>query len=1177
MVFIKKIEIYGFKSFGFKNTIINFNNGLVAVTGPNGSGKSNVLDAIMFSLGENSPKSLRVDKFQSLFHDTQNKGHRLIRVSVTFDNKDRDIPINADHVTLTREMEGSVGDSQYFLNGKKVTKSTITELLQIVVAVPNKLNIVQQGMITRISELNSDERRKIIEDIVGLSYFDEKKEESLTQLEESDRRLDIALARIGEIRKRIDDLEIERNEQLRFEHIEADVKKYKAIKISNEIKRLENTVSRNDLELDRKNTKSSELSLNLKELREEIEKLDVEKIEFIKQVDTMNKQKAEVSNKISLIVYEVEKLKAIYKQTVSRIAEIKNRLKSIDGTFEDIDKKIDHIEEIVNIIEMNIEKLNDEKKQHINLLKKLDQNIVIENNKNAEINSLKSKIENRNSKLINLYNNLERHIVTNQEKLQIKTQHLNEIYNKINILNSNITNCMFQISHHKNKLKTQLKERDTIARSISNLEDKIKKYGNELENSRTTLDESDQDSIKFQEKHAILVNSMAEDFTISEILKNKNLDTIGTVHDLIKWDKNYHRSVIATASEWMKAIVVRDAGSMIKIAEFAKSKKLPRVKIIPLDLIKSSDKVILKEDNIGIIGHLSNFVTSDFKVLVEFLFGNTIVVRTAKDAYTLSINGYKTVSIEGELFGARSTSLLIDYNSKIIDVVKEINLDNDIKTLRNLILNLKKLLDNKILKLKKVVKHSSEMETMKIKLDNSINHHEEMLKFNENHLDELQNDLDLQINSKKLIEMDTSSITEKIYKNEIRFEIVSNTKKKIQNILSEIDANYNSYELNNLNTERTNLQTIIDSKNYEIQDLTIKTTSQRNDRELYSDRKSILEEEKRNLEKELEDKASTINLDKEIIENKETDLKTLRDQEQEIINASGNSYSILQTYEEKIKSLLENERRVSREYNSFEREIALLDKENSNLREQQGKLNNDLIWLGYKQIIEEDYDVDELVTELSEEYDSLKNRINLRANESYIQVIEGYRGMSERKNDLEKERNSIILFIEEINKEKESMFMDAFLKINQDINHTFSTVIGGNSWLEIENQEEVFSGGVRLVVQFPGKPRRDSTALSGGEKTMAATVFLLALQSIKPSPFYLMDEIDAHLDAQNTERLSRILFERARKNQIIMVTLKDSTISKVDQIYGVYPKNGVSQILKYKYPGKSSGSTEIIA
>ncbi|MGE5634198.1 MAG: AAA family ATPase, partial [Deltaproteobacteria bacterium] len=188
MVFIKKLEIYGFKSFGFKNTVINFNNGLVAVTGPNGSGKSNVLDAIMFALGENSPKALRVDKFQSLFHDTQNKSHKLVRVSITFDNKNRGIPIDSDNVTLTREMEGSAGESQYHLNGKKVAKSTITELLQIVVAVPNKLNIVQQGMITRISELNSEERRKIIEDIIGLSYFDEKKEESLKQLDEADRR-----------------------------------------------------------------------------------------------------------------------------------------------------------------------------------------------------------------------------------------------------------------------------------------------------------------------------------------------------------------------------------------------------------------------------------------------------------------------------------------------------------------------------------------------------------------------------------------------------------------------------------------------------------------------------------------------------------------------------------------------------------------------------------------------------------------------------------------------------------------------------------------------------------------------------------------------------------------------------------------------------------------------------
>ncbi|MDW3654794.1 MAG: AAA family ATPase, partial [Nitrososphaeraceae archaeon] len=243
MVYIKKLEIYGFKSFGFKNTVLHLNNGLVAVTGPNGSGKSNILDAIMFALGENSPKLLRVDKFQSLFHDSENSSHRLVRVNLSFDNSDRGIPIDMDTVSMSREMEGQTGESQYYLNGKKVSKNTILELLEIMVAVPNKLNIVQQGMITRISELNSEERRKVIEDIVGLSYFDDKKNESINQLEESDRRLEVALARMDEIKKRINELEAERNDQLRYTFIESQLKRFKAIKYSKKIRYLKDEIN----------------------------------------------------------------------------------------------------------------------------------------------------------------------------------------------------------------------------------------------------------------------------------------------------------------------------------------------------------------------------------------------------------------------------------------------------------------------------------------------------------------------------------------------------------------------------------------------------------------------------------------------------------------------------------------------------------------------------------------------------------------------------------------------------------------------------------------------------------------------------------------------------------------------------------------------------------------------
>ncbi|MDF2736745.1 MAG: chromosome segregation protein, partial [Nitrososphaeraceae archaeon] len=404
--------------------------------------------------------------------------------------------------------------------------------------------------------------------------------------------------------------------------------------------------------------------------------------------------------------------------------------------------------------------------------------------------------------------------------------------------------------------------------------------------------------------------------------------------------------------------------------------------------------------------------------------------------------------------------------------------------------------------------------------------------------------------------------------NEKRHFVIINSRKKLVEDLKKIKQNYDETQLGKLNIQRSKFQSLIDSDNQELQNITIKLTKKKNEKDLIQERINRLKEETINLKRERSDKELAITDLKNKIEKEELDLNSLRDKEQNIIFTSGNSYTILQSYEEKIKILLDNERKFSRENSSIEREIVLLDKEIINLKQQEVKLNNDLLGTGYKNLIDDNFDVNELLSNLSEEYELLKSRINLRADETYVQVVDGYRGMSARKNDLEKERNSIVIFIEEINKEKKNMFMDAFQKINNDINYIFSTIVGGNAWLEIENPDDIFSKGVRLIVQFIGKPRRDSTGLSGGEKTMAATIFLLALQSIKPSPFYLMDEVDAHLDAQNTDRLSKILFERSKNNQIIVVTLKDSTISKVDQIYGVFPREGNSHIVKYKYPKK---------
>jgi chromosome segregation protein len=344
-----------------------------------------------------------------------------------------------------------------------------------------------------------------------------------------------------------------------------------------------------------------------------------------------------------------------------------------------------------------------------------------------------------------------------------------------------------------------------------------------------------------------------------------------------------------------------------------------------------------------------------------------------------------------------------------------------------------------------------------------------------------------------------------------------------------------------------------------------------NEIQIITENLRTMDDEKERLMSELQQRDKQVSSSAMKLQSIETQLKIFRDKEQQLINSSGSSYSVLQEYEREIKQLREKEKKTSKEYNTAERDIAMLKRDIYDIYSEQSRLNEDLVSMGYKEKDQlEAFDVDLTIKELSAELEATKVRINLRAHESYVQVIEGYRGISSRQNQLETERNSILIFIEGVIKEKNNVFMDAFRKVDSDIRKTFSEIAGGEAWLEIENPEDVFSGGIMLMVQFTGKAGRESTALSGGEKTIAAAIFLLGLQSLKPSPFYLLDEIDAHLDAENNDRLSTILLARSKDNQIIVVTLKDTTLVKADVIYGVYPKEGISQIVKYAYSNKEA-------
>ncbi|MEO9362788.1 MAG: chromosome segregation SMC family protein, partial [Nitrososphaera sp.] len=1101
MVHIKKLEVYGFKSFGFRNTIVQFEKGLVAITGPNGSGKSNILDAIMFAIGENSPKAMRVDKFQSLFHDANNPGHRLIRVSVTFDNVDRGIPMDEDAVTLTREMEGQSGESQYLLNGKKVSKTAIMELLEVVLSAPNKLNIVQQGMITRISELNSEERRKIIEDIVGLSYFDEKKAEALKQLDEADRRLEVAFARMGEIRKRIDELEAERNDQLRYEQTGSELKRFKAVQLSNNIRAVRSKLATSTQILDGNNQRSAQLAKQLDELRQEIEGLETEKAKFMEEVDAANKAKAQLASRTAAIVHDSERTKAMLGESQRRISDIERRLPQIEGGKQAIAQRAESMKADAEKMRASVA----QKKEALSALRaRLDQiNAQVEEVSKviSRYTGLRQKLEARLKRVSSLGNSIEMSAARVEEKIKTNAYKKDAGDSALASLASEVDSAKIRISELQKSLESDRSRLQETTSTLDALAETRAALERELADSATILSKADTMATKFEERASVAKHAMNEDFAIAELTKySEKFGIKGIVHDLIRWDESYERAVLAAGSEWMKAFVVEDVKSMIAIAAYAKEKKLPRLRIIPLDVVaryKTKPATEFRGET-NVVGRVSDFVYSEYEALPEFLFSDAIVVRNSSAAYALARQGFRAVSVEGELFEPAGGSMALDFGSKISDLTKAIILGDSVESLRDMLGRLSKVVEKKNAQLREAAERIAVAESEKIRLEIQISSSGTRLAQESSFVAGKEKTLlEMQAQGQALVQ-EAEALAAELERYRRRLALISPTVNKLSSRLQGIDESAAKARLAEINVERNQIVKQADSANIELSQISsslggIESRLEFDQRQLVQ-----MDEEKERLTAELDQRKKQM----EEMQNKsqalETELKALRDQEQQIIDSSGNAYSVLQEYERKIKGLSEEERKVSKENNIIERESALLRKDVSDLTAQESRLVNDLVWLGYKSLLDP-MDVEGAIKELSDEYEQVKSRINLRADESYVQVMEGYRGMSTRRNQLESERNSIVSFIEQIVKEKKEMFMDAFGKVDSDIQTTFSKLTGGSARLELENPEDVFAGGVMLLVAFPGKVARESTALSGGEKTIAATVFLLALQSLKPS------------------------------------------------------------------------------
>ena len=742
MVHVKKVEIFGFKSFGFTNTTVQFEPGLVSISGPNGSGKSNILDAIIFAMGENKPKVMRVDKLRSLIHDIEGtrRGPKMARSSVHFDNTDRKIPVDSDVVEITRELDES-GENTYYLNKKKTQRSHVLDLLDMANAGLGQLNAVQQGTVTRISEFTSEEKRKTIEDLIGLSYFDEKKSESIKQLDEADRRLEIALAKMGEIKKRIDELEEERNQKLRHDILERELNRYKAIAAANKMKVISAKKSTKETTLDELNQEMTSLDGERTVLRGEISILDTEKSTLMKSANDYSQAKASLDVEISSAMeqYEIDNSaisasKKRLEQINIRIPEIKIELGDITTARQDIDIKIQQIKDSIEstdtqknkintdleLIDLGRNKILTEQSEAAAKQSEIDSKIKILTRQLNDVQLKLSKVQNeKNESILKITSNSEK--FTQLEKDIVE---LTSIESKLESLTNNHRASISELKSRIIKLKTR----------------KLK-INTDMDELGFILEKSDKAANQYESKIKTVKGFMHEDYTVAKLKEDADkLGIDGLVYEMISWDKKYERSVLAVSSDWIKAIVVKDFATLLGIAEVARSKKLPKLKIIPLDAIPKFKLTLPKEP--GIIGILSDFVNADdaYSALKTFLFGNIILTETRESAYNLSQLGYKSVTLSGEYFEAKNGTVVIDINSKISKLTKLISMSGDIDGLFQSISLIKKYM------LKK--KHSLK------KIDDSVQSYSDRLSLSENNLTsatENYSNLISRINSAKIM------------------------------------------------------------------------------------------------------------------------------------------------------------------------------------------------------------------------------------------------------------------------------------------------------------------------------------------------------------------------------------------------------------------------------------------
>lgn len=1175
-MYLKSIEVQGFKSFANKITF-KFHNGITGIVGPNGSGKSNVADAVRWVLGEQRIKQLRGASMQDvIFSGTEmRKALGSAYVAITLDNTDHQLSIDYDEVTVSRRLYRS-GESEYMINGTICRLKDVNELFYDTGIGKEGYSIIGQGQIDKILSGKPEERRELFDEAAGIVKFKRRKYAAQKKLEDEKQNLIRVNDILSELEKQTGPLE-----------------------------------------------KQSEKARVYLRKKEELKTLDVnvfllENISIKEQLDSVDEKLHIASGDLEDTTQKYEHIKEEYEQIESRIEQLDQAIEQARATLTDtgvmrsklegemniLKEKIhsvegneEHLQTRIHTIESSIQEKNREKDGIAEQKAQIDEKLTVLQQARAEAGTLLEDVQGRIEALNNHIENGKNTIISalnNRATIKSKMGSFDTMLEQIQIrkaeLNSRLLRVKSDEAAHTETIKNLEEEFETINQAIQELKDRQEVSEEKLAGMREELADKDQKlrdtQVSYHQEKSKLdaLSNLTERYegyggAVKAVMeqKAKKKGIVGVIADIIQAEAKYETAIETALGGNIQNIVTEDEETAKSMIAYLKSSRSGRATFLPLTSIKNpqefKNKEALKEK--GVIGMADELVKVDarYRDVAKSLLGRIMVVDNVDNAVKIAgkfRHSLRMVTIEGELLvpGGAISGGAFKNNSNLLGRRRE--MEELEKKIKQYVMEIDRLLED--IESTKTARNKLRLEIEDIKgqlqrkfiEQNTARLNVEQARERKNEAAEGSEELqteekeletqiqEIQENKKAiLLELESSETLEKDTEAQIEgFQRQLETERAEESVQSakvsewdvEVEKILQQAEFHRQNIER--IEGEIGRHELELKEVKDSLEAGREDVELKKE--SILEIEKTILashttQTDTEEKLKEDIASKETLSAKQKNFFTEREEMSKQMNALDKEVYRLNSQKEKLENSIESQIN----YMWDEYEITLSDA---------ASMRN-----------EEMADLPAMKKDISRLKDEIRKLgdVNVNAIEDYKNLMERYTFLKTQHDDLVEAEQTLLGIIEELDTSMRKQFNEKFAEINREFDKVFKELFGGGKGtLELLEDEDVLEAGIRIIAQPPGKKLVNMMQMSGGEKSLTAICLLFAIQNLKPSPFCLLDEIEAALDENNVGRFAKYLHKLTKNTQFIVITHRRGTMEKADRLYGItMEEKGISTLV----------------